>query len=178
MLNIELAKSKSMNEGQQNGDDEKHHRLLDEYKILQQMVLDKDKDMKKLRESHEKDITNLKLEKNASDEALNCATRDNALMKDKENTLLDIFKSMKMFIEKDVVANDNEVKTCNTCTKHTPVNKNWTLTEKPIRSLHCLSAIIVILQTRERKMSKTIYLLSIENIDVTCVNMKLGMENH
>ena len=33
-------------------------------------------------------------------------------MKDKENTLLDIFKSMKMFIEKDVVANDNEVKTC------------------------------------------------------------------
>ena len=63
MLNIELAKSKSMNEGQQYGDDEKYHRLLDEYKILQQMVLDKDKDMKKLRESHEKDITNLKLEK-------------------------------------------------------------------------------------------------------------------
>ena len=35
----------------------------------------------------------------SSEEALGCATRENVTMKDKENTLIDIFKRMKTYIE-------------------------------------------------------------------------------
>ena len=48
--------------------------------------------------AHKKEVDKLKLDKQASDEALNCATNENTKLKDKETTLLDIFKSMNQFM--------------------------------------------------------------------------------
>ena len=67
--------------------------------MIKKMVVDKDKAMKSLKESHEKEVALIRLDKQSSEEALGCATRENIAMKDKENTLIDIFKRMKTYID-------------------------------------------------------------------------------
>ena len=59
------------------------------------MVTDRDKAIKKLEETHKKEVDELKLQKRASDDDLNIATQENTKLKDKETTLVDIFKCMK-----------------------------------------------------------------------------------
>ena len=62
---------------------------------MKQLVVDKDKTIKKLQESNTKEVNRLMIEKKASDDALSCATRENTRIKDKEGTLVDVFKCMK-----------------------------------------------------------------------------------
>ena len=62
------------------------------------MIVEKDKNIKKSEETQKKEIDKLKLDKLATDEALKCATNENTKLKDKETTLLDIFKSMNQFM--------------------------------------------------------------------------------
>ena len=71
------------------------------------MVQEKDKTIKKLEDSRAKDIAALKVEKKASEDALSCSTRENTRLKDKENTLMEIFKSMKKFMDINSSENDN-----------------------------------------------------------------------
>ena len=63
------------------------------------MVVDRNKTIKKLDEAHKKDLDDLKIQKRASDDALNIATQENTKMKDRENTLVDIFKCMEKFLD-------------------------------------------------------------------------------
>ena len=51
--------------------------LKEEHLIVKQMVVEKDKILNRLKESHEKEMASLKLEKKSSDEALSCVTREN-----------------------------------------------------------------------------------------------------
>ena len=90
--------------------------LKEEHAIIKQMVIDKDKQLKTLKESHEKEMTAVRIEKKATEEALGCSKRENVAMKDKENTLIDIFKRMKSFLE----TNDKPIEVtsavkCNQC---------------------------------------------------------------
>ena len=71
----------------------------EELEIVKQLVIEKDKVIKKMEESHVKEISALNLEKKAVEDALNCATRENTKIKDKENTLMDIFKSMQVYLD-------------------------------------------------------------------------------
>ena len=56
----------------------------EELEIVKQLVIEKDKVIKKMEESHVKEISALNLEKKAVEDALNCATRENTKIKDKE----------------------------------------------------------------------------------------------
>ena len=110
------------------------------------MVQEKDKTIKKLEDSRAKDIAALKVEKKASEDALSCSTRENTRLKDKENTLMEIFKSMKKFMDINSSENDNGESnvslSCDECSEtfkdienlnkhkrnlHGPVNVNCTL---------------------------------------------------
>ena len=56
-----------------------------------------DKKAKKIFESHKKELSELQIEKQAADDALDRVTQGNTLLKDKESTLMDIFKCIKDF---------------------------------------------------------------------------------
>ena len=70
----------------------------EDYEIIKKMVIDRDNVIKKLEESHKKEVDDLKLQKRGSDDALNIATQENTKLKDKEATLVDIFKYMKKYL--------------------------------------------------------------------------------
>ena len=53
-------------------------------------------------EAHKKEVNILQKEKKASDDSLSCATEENTKLKDKEKTLLDIFKCMKQFMDEQL----------------------------------------------------------------------------
>ena len=71
----------------------------EDYQLIKQMVVDRDKKIKKLEESHKKDLDDLRMQKRASDDDLNIAVQENTKMKDKETTLMDIFKCMKKYLD-------------------------------------------------------------------------------
>ena len=71
----------------------------EEYELIKQMVVERDKTIKKLQENHKKDIQNLSLEKAALGDELNRVTEENTTLKDKETTLMDVFKYMKVLID-------------------------------------------------------------------------------
>ena len=99
-LKMELSNLKAMMSHQQKAsENEELDVLKEENKVIKQMVIDKDQILAKLKESHEREIAALKLQTKAADEALDCVTRENTKMKDKENTLMDIFKSMKKVMD-------------------------------------------------------------------------------
>ena len=89
----------------------------DDYEILKQMVVDKDKQIKKLEEIHKKEVSTLKISKTESDDALNRVTAENTKLKDKDNTLMEIFKLLKENIGHaiDVKKSSNENLTCDNC---------------------------------------------------------------
>ena len=64
----------------------------EEYEIMKRRVIERDNDIKKLEETHKKEVDDLKLQKRGSDDALNIAAQENTKLKDKESTLVDIFK--------------------------------------------------------------------------------------
>ena len=99
VLNLQNELNKIKSEANKKQSENVNANLKDEYEIVKQMVIDKDKVIKSLREKHEKELAALKIDKKASEEALGCATRENVAMKDKESTLIDIFKRMKTYIE-------------------------------------------------------------------------------
>ena len=70
----------------------------EELEIVKDMVIEKDKLIKKLEESHKKATDKFTIDKKASDEALNIATVENTKLKDKDSTLMDIFKCMKEYM--------------------------------------------------------------------------------
>ena len=112
----------------ENSYEEAYRSLMDEHEIVKKMVLEKDTVVSKLKENYEKEIQTLKLAKSVSDEALNCATRENTAMKDKENTLIDIFKSMKMYIESSS-KEDNDNKSTDKHSDHDSQNSEVKVVE-------------------------------------------------
>ena len=52
-----------------------------------------------MEDTNKKEIANLKAAKKASEDALNIATEENTRLKDKEGTLMDIFKCMKQHMD-------------------------------------------------------------------------------
>ena len=54
----------------------------EEYELIKQMVVERDKTIKKLQENHKKDIQNLSLEKEALGDELNRVTEENPMLKD------------------------------------------------------------------------------------------------
>ena len=102
LTEVRLQLSKVKAELQKNIEQQQNNELTslkEEHKIIKNMVVEKDNFIKNLRADHEKEISSLKLEKKAAEEALNSATRENVTMKDKESTLLDVFKSMKKYMD-------------------------------------------------------------------------------
>ena len=89
----------------------------EDYEILKQMVVDRDKALKKLEESYKKEVSNLTIQKIASEDALNSATEENTKLKDKEGTLVDIFKFMKKYMNEqfDIETNSIENFGCDEC---------------------------------------------------------------
>ena len=77
-------------------------RKNEQLEIVKEMVVDRDKTIKKMEEAHKKEVCILQKEKKASDDTLNCATEENTKLKDKEKTLLDIFKCMKQFMDEQL----------------------------------------------------------------------------
>ena len=75
--------------------------LKEETALSKQMIVDKDSIIKKLKETHSKQLIQLEMEKKAADEAIGNATSENTKIYEKETILLDIFKSMKQFIKID-----------------------------------------------------------------------------
>ena len=118
--NEELAKMKT-NVNEPNSTTSKLRQELkkrtEEYELVKQLVVDRDKTIKKLQDNHNKDISHLRLEKEASADALNRVTEENTLLKDKENTLLDVFKYMKVFMDSQTKRSDNDPTDlhCNEC---------------------------------------------------------------
>ena len=106
---------------------EAYDALKEENKVIKQMVIEKDQTLVKLKDSHEREVAALKIQIKAADEALDCATRENTKMRDKESTLMDIFKSMKKVMDNHQenvttvpATNVNpfpHVFTCDVCTK-------------------------------------------------------------
>ena len=81
--------------------------LQEEYDIVKKMVVEKDNLIKELKAAHTKEIAAMQLDKKASEEALNNVTRENHCLKDKENTLMDIFKTMKKYMEQSSSSENN-----------------------------------------------------------------------
>ena len=73
-------------------------RKNEQHEIVKEMVVDRDKTIKKMEETHKKEVNSLQKEKKASDDTLSCVTEENTKLKDKEKTLLDIFKCMKQYM--------------------------------------------------------------------------------
>ena len=77
-------------------------RKNEQIEIVKDMVVDRDKTIKKMEEAHMKEINVLQKEKKATDDNLSCATEENTKLKDKEKTLLDIFKCMKQYMDEQL----------------------------------------------------------------------------
>ena len=77
-------------------------RKSEELDILKEMIVEKDKNIKRIEDIHKKELDKVKLDKQASEEALKCAITENTKLKDKETTLLDIFKSMNQFMSEKI----------------------------------------------------------------------------
>ena len=71
----------------------------EQIEIIKEMVVDRDNNIKKMEEAHKKEVIILQKEKKSSDDSLNCVTEENTKLKDKEKTLLDIFKYMKQYMD-------------------------------------------------------------------------------
>ena len=78
--------------------DEEIQKKDEELEMLKEKIREKDKCLKKLDESHNLEVNKLKKDKKKSDDSLNCATLENTKLKDKESTLIDVFKSMKEYM--------------------------------------------------------------------------------
>ena len=76
----------------------------EDYELLKQLVLDRDRKIKKLEEANKKEISNLHLDKKSSEDTLARLTDENTKLKDKEPTLIEVFTTMKelMSSEKEV----------------------------------------------------------------------------
>ena len=74
--------------------------IEEENSLMKHMVKEKDDLIRKMKETHNKEINKLELEKAAAEEAFGNAKRENTKMLDKETILLDIFKNMRTFIDK------------------------------------------------------------------------------
>ena len=75
--------------------------VKEENALFKQMIVDKDSIIKKLKETHSKQLIQLEMEKKAAEEAIGNATSENTKMREKETILLNIFKSMKQLIKID-----------------------------------------------------------------------------
>ena len=108
-LNEKLeAMQRDLRQAKSSTNDEDNVRLQEECDVIKMMAVEKDKTIKKLEDSKAKEIAALKLEKKSSEDALSCATRENTRLKDKENTLVEIFKSMKNFLDINTSDKDND----------------------------------------------------------------------
>ena len=74
----------------------------EQHEIVKEMVVDRDKTIKRMEEAHKKEVNILQREKKASDDSLSCVTEENTKLKDKEKTLLDIFKCMKQYMDEQL----------------------------------------------------------------------------
>ena len=81
---------------------DKQDALRKDYEMVKQMVVDRDKTFQKIEETNNKEIINLKAAKKASEDALNIVTEENTRLKDKEGTLIDIFKCMKQHMDEQL----------------------------------------------------------------------------
>ena len=108
----------------------------EEYELLKQMVIDRDKTMKKNEESHKKEISILQVGKKASDDALDRVTQENTLLKDKESTLMDIFKCMKEYTNTHALEKPGTeiLHSCDKCMKN--FNSDQTLKDHICQTLN------------------------------------------
>ena len=104
-LTDELAKvSQEMRDIPNSSNDlqESIKRKNEQLEIVKELVVDRDKTIKKMEEAHKKETSLLQKEKKASEDTLSCATEENTKLKDKEKTLLDIFKYMKQHLDEQL----------------------------------------------------------------------------
>jgi hypothetical protein len=71
------------------------------------MVVERDKTIKKMEDANKKEVAELKVQKKASDDALSNSTEENTRLKDKENTLINIFKCMKPIMDEQLKKSSN-----------------------------------------------------------------------
>ena len=67
----------------------------EEYELLKQMVMDRDRNIKRIEEANKKEINNILIEKKATNDTLARLTDENTKLKDKETTLIEVFKTME-----------------------------------------------------------------------------------
>ena len=66
----------------------------EEQELVKQMVVDCDKQIKKMEELHKNELTSLKVDKKTAEDSLNCAIEETTKLREKDNTLMDIFRCM------------------------------------------------------------------------------------
>ena len=71
------------------------------------IIQEKEKNIKKIKEAHKKEVQEIQRERIAAQEDLNSLKKENNNIKDKENTLLEIFGMLKKFVKIDDNSTDN-----------------------------------------------------------------------
>ena len=87
----------------------------EEFELMKQMVVERDNSIKKLQDTHQKEVNSLKLDKEALKDELDKTTVETTVLKDKESTLIDIFKYMKKHMDIQANKSTNENPTLVNC---------------------------------------------------------------
>ena len=115
---------------------ESYDKKIEEYEVVKQIVVDRDRKIKKIEELNKKEIGTLKLEKKAAEDALGRATEESTKYKEKENTLLEVFKCMKQLMDSKLPETDSPASVSNHKPHFVCEKCNYTFTSEALLNDH------------------------------------------